>query len=150
MDSLHVRAYDVDRNLGYMIQQITGDSTQEILTYFYRVAQFAILEMAKKTKSSYMDKSIILFYKDTPITFSIKMFIGGLQTAEPTASITVRFPKCPEQYDIEELKTSMVESGLELTDSHNLPAFKMPELRTPKCLRVVKGAQIEQRSKTTT
>lgn len=150
MEDWEVRLYDVDRNLGYVIQQVTGDSTQEILSYFFRVAQFALIEMRKKTKAGYFNKTIILHYKDTPIVYAIKLFAGGLQSDEPRCDISVKFPGRSQQHDVKELMNSIVESGLDLTDDNNLPAFERPELKTPKCLRKVKEAQDEQRSKTTT
>lgn len=149
MEDFNIRLYDVDRNLGYVIQQVTGDSTQEILSYFFRVAQFALIEICKKTKANYLNKTIILHYKDTPIVYAIKIFAGSLHS-EPRADINVKFPSKSQQFDVKELMMSIVESGLELTDSHNLPKFNRPELKTPKCLRKVKEAQDEQRSKTTT
>lgn len=149
MNDFHIRLYDVDRNLGYLIQQITGDSTQEILAYFFRVAQFALVEIRKSTKARYTQKTITLHYKYTPIPYSIKLFAGGLHD-EPRADISVKFPIKSQQHDIKELMTSMVESGLELTDTNNLPAFERPELKTPRCLQKVREAQNEQRSKTTT
>lgn len=155
MKSLKVREYKVDTNLGYLIQQITNDSTQEVLSYFYSISQFVIANLAAKSKASWLNKDIILFYKDTPISYRIQISGTGPgyrmddKDYEPSVSISVKFPNKSEEQDVANLMNAVVESGLQLTDEQNMPAFERPELKTPKCLREVRIAQNEQRTKGT-
>lgn len=151
MKSLKVRDYSVDRNLGYLIQQITKDSTQEILAYFYGISTFVINDLAAKSKASWLNKDIILFYKETPISYRIQISGSGPgyrmddEDYEPSVSISVKFPNKSEEHEVGDLMNAVMESGLQLTDEQNMPPFEKPELKTPKCLRQVRIAQDEQR-----
>ena len=150
--ALKVRSFNVDKALGYLIQGITKDSTQEILTYFYGIAQFVIDDVNKTSKATYIDKNIILFYKETPITYRVRIQGSGPKARsyydntdfQPHVSIDVTFPKDSSSFEVSELMNAAVEAGLGLTDEHNMPAFDRPNLKTPKSLRQVRLAQEAQ------
>lgn len=146
--NIKVRSFNIDKALGYLIQGITKDSTQEILTYFYGTAAFVIDDLAKTSKAMWLNKDIVLFYKETPITYRIKIHGSGPGIvnsrwggSEPGVSIDVTFPKDSSNYNVTELMNAAVESGLGLTDEQNMPAFDRPNLKTPKALRKVRLAQ---------
>lgn len=148
MKSIKVSSFKVNKSLAYLIQQVTKDSTQEVLGYFFGVSSFVAEEVFKKSKASYTNKDIVLFYKDTPITFKIKMHIGGIQNDEKGSwSANVGFPTTAEDQDITELMTKVMETGLGLVEEEVIPPFERPELKTPACLRTVRIAQNEQRNK---
>lgn len=134
----------VDKAIGYLIQGITGDSTQEILGYFYGIATFVLEDINKTSKASWLDKNIILFYKETPITYRIRITGPGptsRYSEKPSVGIDVTFPKENSAFDVTELMNAVVESGLGLTDEENMPKFEKPELKTPKALRKVRLEQ---------
>lgn len=148
MKSFKVRDYSVDSNLGYLIQQITKDPTHEVLAYFYGVSQFVMAELLRKSKASWINKDVILFYKDTPITYRINLSGAGPGREKPNISIKVTFPRNDESHKVDEIMTAVMESGLTLTGEHTMDAFPTPQLKTPKCLTKVRIAQDEQRAKT--
>lgn len=141
---VRVREFKVDKAIGYLIQNITGDSTQEILGYFYGITNFVLEDINKTSKASFLDKNIILFYKETPITYRIRITGSGptsRYSEKPSVNIDVTFPKENSKFDVTELMNAIVESGLGLTDEQNMPKFEKPELKTPKALRQVRLAQ---------
>lgn len=146
MKSIKVRSFTIDKALGYLIQNSTNDSTQEILGYFYGIASFVIDDINKSSKATWLDKNIILFYKETPITYRIRITGSGPASRysdKPSVSVDVTFPKENSSFEVAELMNAVVESGLGLTDEQNMPAFEKPQLKTPKALRKVRLAQEE-------
>jgi len=140
---IKVREFTMDKSLGYLIQNSTGDSTQEVLGYFYGIATFVIDDLNKSSKARWLDKNIILFYKETPITYRIRITGSGPSTGRdnPTVSIDVTFPKENSKFNVTELMNAVVEAGLGLTDEQNMPLFEKPLLKTPKVLRKVRLEQ---------
>lgn len=146
MKNIRVRSFTIDKALGYLIQNSTNDSTQEILGYFYGIASFVIDDINKSSKAMWLDKNIILFYKETPITYRIRITGSGPASRysdKPSVSVDVTFPKENSSFEVAELMNAVVESGLGLTDEQNMPAFEKPQLKTPKALRKVRLAQEE-------
>lgn len=154
MKVIKVNQFKVNKSLSYLIQQITKDSTQEILGYFFGISSFVADEVFKKSKASYANKDIVLFYKDTPITFKIKMHCGSIQVDDQPGywSASVGFPTQADDQDITELMTKvmevglgLMEVGLGLIEEEAIAPFEKPVLQTPACLRKVRIAQDEQR-----
>lgn len=146
MKQIKVRSFRIDKSLGYLIQNTTNDSTQEVLGYFYGIAQFVIDDINKSSKATWLDKNIILFYKETPITYRIRITGPGPSSRyseKPSVDIEVTFPKENSVFDVTELMNAVVESGLGLSDEQNMPLFEKPELKTPRALRKVRIAQEE-------
>lgn len=152
MTQIKVRNFTMDRGLGYLIQSTTKDSTQEILGYFYSIASFVIDNLSKKSSARWLDKFIVLFYKDTAISYRIRIQGPGPGDTqrESIFSIDISYPKDSDTFDVTELMNAIVESGLGLSNEQNLPAFGRPQLKSPACLRTVRMAQDEQRDKTNT
>ena len=148
MKNFKIRYFSVDSNLGYLIQQITKDSTQEILGYFYGITQFVLDDLLKKSKASFLEKNIILYYKETPITFRIQIVGSGPARETPAVSITVSFPKNTEIHQVADLMNAVVESGLGLTEETNMALFDRPTLKTPRCLRDIRIKQDDSRIQT--
>ena len=150
MKQIKVRNFNIDRSLGYLIQNSSGDSTQEILGYFYGVASFVLEDLSKTSKATWLDKDIVLFYKETAISYRIRIRgpgPGSRYVGERGVEINVTYPKDTDNYDVAELMNAIVESGLQLTDEHNMPSFDRPQLKTPKCLKQIRIAQNEKRDK---
>lgn len=145
---LKISEFKVNKSLAYLIQQVTKDSTQEILGYFYGIATFVIEDVYKKSKASYVNKDIVLFYKDTAISFRLRLHCGGIQNASMERrrqTVSVGFPSSEENQNITDLMTKVVESGLGLIEEEEMPRFDKPILKTPSCLRKVRIEQDEQR-----
>jgi hypothetical protein len=145
--SVSINRFDIDNNIAYLIQQITNDSTQEILGYFYGIAIFVGEDIAKSSRASWLSKDIILYYKETPIPYRLQIS-GGSPKESVRMNISIGFPKSMIHQNVTGLMDKIVESGLGLTEEDNMPKFNRPELKTPRCLKSVRIAQNEQRSKT--
>ena len=144
MNKVKVREFKLDKALGYLIQNITGDSTQEILGYFYGISQFVIDDINKSSRARWLDKNVILFYKETPITYRLRISGSGPSSkySNPSVSIDVTFPKENSSFDLTNLMDAIVESGLGLsTEEHTMPLFEKPMFKTPKALRKVRLEQ---------
>ena len=149
---LKIEEFKVNKSLAYLIQQVTKDSTQEILGYFYGISSFVIDDVYKKSKANYVNKDIVLFYKDTAISFRLRIYCGGIPAGasheRKRQTVAVSFPNSEENQNITDLMTKVVESGLGLIEEEEMPLFQKPELKTPACLRKIRIAQDEQRTKT--
>lgn len=149
MKTFKIKAFKVDRNLGYLIQKVTNDPTQEILTYFHGIVHFVMEDVMQKSKARLLTKNIILFYKETPIPYRIVIhgFGPGYTYANEVAvTVEVSFPKTTEHHDVTNLMNAAVETGLQLSDAENMPVFEKPDLKTPGCLRKVRLQQDRERT----
>lgn len=144
MKSVSIEKFKIDNNVAYLIQQVSGDSTQEILGYFHGIAMFVGEDIAKKSKASWITKDIILFYKETPIPFRL-IIHGGSPTTKVAMNVEVCFPKKSVEQDVTDLMDKVLEVGLGLIEEDPMPKFGKPELKSPKCLRTVRIQQDEQR-----
>lgn len=144
MKEVKIIEFKIDNNIAYLIQQVTGDSTQEILGYFHGISMFVGEDIAKKSKASWITKDIILFYKDTSIPY--RLIIHG---ENPTQKVHIRvevcFPKKSIEQDVTDLMNRVVEVGLGLIEEDPMPKFAKPELKSPRCLKPVRLKQDEQR-----
>lgn len=148
MKAFKLNRFCIDTNLGYLIQQVTSDSTEEILTYFYGITSFVIDDILKNSKAHRISKDVVLFYKETPVSYRINIVGSSPSSDLPRVYVTITTPKNLEQQDVSQLMNSIVESGLGLSEpEETLEKFRRPELKTPRCLRSVRIAQYEQRSK---
>lgn len=146
--SVKVTIFKVDNALAYSIQQITKDSSQEILTYFYGIASFVIDDLVKTSTAYFIDKSIVLFYKETALCY--RLHISGLgpkkviQYGRNTANfaINVSYPRESSNFDVTNLLNAAVETGLGLnSEQSTIPPFNRPQLKTPRCLKSIRQAQ---------
>lgn len=132
-----------------MIQEITKDPTEEILSFFYGITSFVMDDIIKNSKASFISKEIILFYKDTPVPFKIALSGGNPQAESVRVAVVVSVPKSLEHQDVSGLMDRIVESGLGLAEQEPMPVFEKPILKTPKCLKAIRIQQNEQRTKPT-
>lgn len=145
--SYKINSFSIDRNIGYAIQTVTGDSTQEILGYFYGQAQFVLDDIMKNSTAYHVEKNIVLFYKETPITYKLLIRTRISDNVQNNAVVSISFPKMMEMQDVSSLMDSIVESSLGLDEEKPLPLFEKPHLKTPKCLTKVRKAQYAERTK---
>lgn len=144
MKPVTVKQFKVDNNIAYIIQQVTGDSTQEILGYFYGIATFVGEDIAKSSRASFLSKDIILYYKETAIPFKLRIH-GGSPREKVDMRVEICFPKASAIIDVTDLMNKVVESGLGLCEEEDMAKFSKPLLKSPRCLRSVRIAQDEQR-----
>lgn len=149
MKQIKINNFSLDRSLGYLIQHSAKESTQEILSYFYGIAQFVVEDLSKTSKAAFLDKDIILFYKESPISYRLRITGRGPgnHRSDPAVNVHVTYPNHSDNYDVSELMTSIVEFGLGLSDEPSLSPFERPVLKSPRCLREVRMKQAEERLK---
>lgn len=148
--NIKINKFKVDRNLAYLIQQITGESTEDILAHFLGIATYMGESAIQSKKAIRLNKELVLFYKETPIPYKLQVYAGWrddmryLETAY--VSVNVLFPKKARAMDVTDLITKVTEIGLGLIEEdNNLPKFDKPILKSPKCLRDVRIKQNESR-----
>lgn len=144
MKQVKISEFKIDNCIAYMIQQITGDTTQEILGYFHSIAMFVGDDIAKKSRARWVTKDIILFYKETPIPYRLVIH-GGSPREIVDMRVDVCFPKKPLTQDVTGLIDRILEVDFGLSDDDNMSKFVKPELKSPRCLKPVREKQNEQR-----
>lgn len=149
MKSVSIGRFSIDSNIAYVIQSVTGDSTQEILGYFHGIASYVGEDILKNSKAQYwIEKNVILFYKESAIPFRLRIHGGRPSDANRNInlSVSVDFPKKTQDHDCSELMSRIVESGLGLAEEEDMPKFAKPELKTPRCLKSVRLQQEANRN----
>ena len=147
MRQLNVKRFSIDNNIAYLIQQVTNDSTQEILGYFHGIATFVCEDMAKNSKATFPQKDIVLFYKESPVPYRLR--IHGYRDYESNnieLHVAVNFPSKSVDHDMSSVITKIVEVGLGLSEEgEDMFRFDKPQLKAPRCLRSVRLAQDAKR-----
>lgn len=138
-----------DAGLMYLIQQVTKQTTDEILGFFYDFGKQIAIEGIAKMEGRSIRKDIQAMYPNTAIPFKIlvKGHRGYGQGA--SASVEVTFPDNPTYMDTEKLMEMIMEK--QLLGGSSLPDFEPPKSRTPKMYKtlieeVLKNGQTIQHS----
>lgn len=165
---------NVDSFLLYLIQQVTGESSVEILGFFNDFGRAVAQIGAEKRKSNTQTirKDIRDFYPKSAIPF--KLLIKGhysswrsvkeeyidangkvqwkwnnIQDPHYFASISVSFPEASQHFDSGVIDNMLLEKML--LGGDDLPPFKQPDPRTPKMFKALieqvlkKGTQTESK-----
>lgn len=143
-----------DAGLMYLIQQVTKQSTDEILGFFYDFGKQVFITGVANMKEHQRDirKDIRALYPNTAIPF--KMLVEGgkdrynYHTKKSCMSgrIYVQFPDNPSYIDTTKLIDMIMEK--QLLGGSSLPPFEEPKSRTPKMYKdlieqVLKGKSDE-------
>ena len=140
-----IHQFRVDNNLAYALQNVTKESTLDILSYFHGVAVYVVDDIMKKSKARWVNKDIVLFYKDSAIPFRMQIWGGDPKSSAFRARVDVLFPKTLEHVDVSNLMDQIAETGLGLTETIELPKFNRPNLKSPRCLSKVRKEQESER-----
>lgn len=139
--TVKVSKFKLDSNLGYLIQQITKEPTQEVVGHLLGLASYMAEEKVKKSKARSLNTDLVLFYKDTSIPFKINVWCFRLNQYDHVVpvTVTVSFPKETASVDVTELLNVITEVGLGLSvepDAANqIPPFEKPTLKSPAFLK---------------
>ena len=136
---IKVTRFTTDDNLLYVIQQLTKESSIDILNYFYEMAIVVADDAATSSKAYRLFKTIQMPYKDTVIPF--KLCIWGMEPLKEmlrsgayNVCVDVKFKSKWGRRSIDNFSDTLMERGLELCKD-DLPPFDVPKLRTPRCLK---------------
>ena len=139
MKNVEFRSFTIDKNLAFLIQHATNDSTKDILAYFYELGRFVAEESISSSRAHQIVKNVVLMYKDTAIPYRLEVHSNyGWQNADSVRIyMQISFPKQKSNYDCSELLNSIVEDGLGLTgdEIQSMPKFEKPTFKTPIFLR---------------
>lgn len=136
--------FAVDNNLMYLIQGVTKLPTQDILGYFYSMANTLTEEGLKHCKARQFKRRLDYFYPDTPIPFrlevwsnygSLPLYRTGDVTSPLKVHVEVSFPKKAIYSDVSDMVTQFTEVGLGLVEGEDLPKFDKPATRIPRGMR---------------
>jgi hypothetical protein len=150
MSLVDIGRFEINKGLGYLIQNVTGDPTNEILGYFHSIAVFVMNDLFETSNAMYLTKDVVLFYKDTSISYRLRINTANKKfecNREAKSRIEVTYPNEQDTVDVAELVNSTMESDLGLTNTNSMSAFDIPTLKSPRCLKKVRIAQREQRTK---
>jgi len=155
MRSLYkVVRFNLDKNLAYLIQATTTNSTCDILNYFTDIAHSVILQAiedavardaAGKGLPQRINKNITLFYKETTIPWRMGIVSNHImRSCRIDFYISVTFPKSSSYLDFNAEVNRKVEAGLGLSSAIELPLFEKPKLRATKALQKIRKEQNER------
>lgn len=130
--------FKYNSDLMFLIQQITSESAEDILLYFYsaalEIAEATIETQKIKKKKLKVNKTFKWFYKDTKIPFKLSVYTRWGETfglAYVPLYIVVQFGGSIKYANSEEILNTVVEKGLDLSGSSSLPKFVQPATRVP-------------------
>jgi hypothetical protein len=128
--------------LVHLIQETTGDSTEEVFSYFYEIAvqiiNVAIGQTKPKSKGTRISKTLLWQYKDTKIPY--RLSVGNSWPYELTSDgkypvyMDVKFPGEYHVIDVDSTLQSVLEQSLNLDGAEALKKFPKPKTRVPRGL----------------
>lgn len=137
-------SFHPDQGLMYLIQQVTKQSTDEILGFFYDFGKevFILGVKAMKPNQREIRKNIEAIYPGTSIPFHLNVE-GGKRwgynaTSQDTpyrGTIHVKFPENTTYIDTSKLMEMIMEK--QLLGGSSLPDFEPPPSHTPKMYKAL-------------
>ena len=138
---VHINYYQFDTNFLFLIQQITNEKSQDILSYFYDLGRVLAEDMVEHSKAQYAPtKSTIALYKDTKVPFKLSVQPVHYEWAERKTSgivkckIDVSFPRKISYIKGSEFENLVIATNLQLQDE-TIEPFRKPTMKRPKCMR---------------
>lgn len=130
----------------YVIQHFLNESTEEILTSLYEIANTAVANTLKKSRAQNLNKRIKIFYKKSRLPMQLNIyspFYESHQRLCPNEAlpidVEVKFPNQFIQLDIkqlEEMSAEKMEASLGLRDKMTgLAGISKPQAAIPKVLK---------------
>jgi hypothetical protein len=119
----------------YLIQGVSGHTTEQILSYFYSIANgVAESYMQKKKLARRVNKILEWHYEGFDIVpYKMNVFSdwGVSNLNAVTLSVEVTFPRKFSYVDVTEMLNSIVENSIGLDGAEPWPAFEKPRTRVP-------------------
>lgn len=125
-----IKSFKADTNLLYLIQQVTKDSSAEIVLYFNDISQQFISNTRSKAK--WLNKNTNHFYKDSNIPYRLNIHYSSYGDI---FYVKVTFPQSIDELDISNAITSLLETTLDLEGSKPLAPFTRPKIKIPNELK---------------
>lgn len=132
-----------DAGLLYLVQQITGETSDEILGFFYDFSKQVFTEGMHNMKPNQREirKKIEAMYPGTSIPFLITVDGSRLKnfneegTFYYSGDACVTFPQNPSYMNTEKLMDVIIER--QLLGGSSLPQFEPPPSKTPKMYKAL-------------
>lgn len=145
--SYKIRSFTVDNNLMHLVQRISTDPTEEVLTYLYESAISIIEDFFNKKKlPKTLNRKNIFFYKrDTSLPITVEVYSAVSYYAQnqqtPEVGIIIKFPTNTTNMNVEQVQLlyrEKLEKSLGLSDEvTRLVNFDTPKMKINKNLRGV-------------
>jgi len=141
MRTYNIASMTYDYNLMYLIQQTTGQATEDIVSYLYEVSNGTIIESLKTTKAQRLSKCIKYFYPNTHIPIKIKLdslpFAWG-----GTVHCTIHIEFCNQHQkltseELQYLAQANLEKNLGLSEGVKLDKVEKMKLKIPITAREI-------------
>lgn len=141
--SLKIESFQADENLLYLVQATCNESSADILSYFYSVAN-EIAVSAQTTKADKISRRLTAFYPNSTIPICIN--VRGAWREHHRVWITVGFPpKKNKVYgDLAQVIEKIVEARLLGGEEPALTPFTKPGFRFPSGTKKMFKEQIKK------
>lgn len=135
----------VDNNLMYVIQKVTGHPTEEVLPNLWEALTIVVNDVLKHSRASRISREFQVFYsKDERLPISIKLY-GRTGYGEPEGKYdfhaSIGFPKKMMKANVELINKAYderLEKAIGLTDTlAKLAEFGKPDLKLSKRLKKI-------------
>lgn len=129
-----VEYFTVDQNLMYLLQSLTKENTAVILDYFHSLGLQIAEDFSSRKPKKRINKTLQWHYKNSVVPYKLEVYTYYNQDLEDSIiplAIKVKFPASRTDIDVTKMIESIVETGLELDGSTQLPNFSSPYTRVP-------------------
>lgn len=136
-----IENFKVDNNLMYLIQKVSGHSTEQILSYFHRMASGVIeTYITKKTLADYIKKELHWHYEGfgyIPYKMTASAYAGKHREHADGFKfhVDVAFPRSTEYVDITEAMNTLIETTIGLDGAKSMEPFAAPRTKIPAGFR---------------
>lgn len=132
--------FNADNNLLYLIQQVTQQSSADILNYFYCTAVDIMNTSLKKSTADYPRRKLSMFYPGTAIPFTLQVSYNKWQKPDKgdnwPVTCTIVFPKAQARFNnLANIANEIAEAHLLGGAEPKLEPFERPPLRAPGGMR---------------
>jgi hypothetical protein len=125
-----IENFVVDENLMYLIQQVTGDTTEDILFYFFNLASSIIEETFAKSRARQYHRTLGWHYRSTAVPYKLEIYGSWMDKSK--IYVGVKFPQSRSDVDVATMVNNLVERGLQLDNAESLPKFENPKTKIPQ------------------
>lgn len=135
---VHIKTFRADSNMLYLIQNLTKESSNSILSYFHDMAlsiadHYVTRQCELNKRPIRINKTLKWHYKDTCIPYRLSVYSWSPDQNKLSMPlfVSLAFPPAAEHIDVTSMLNSTVENIFGLEGAVELPPFERPNTRIP-------------------
>lgn len=136
---MKLQTFNADSNLLYLIQQVTKQSSADILNYFYSTAMAIIETSLVKSTAQYPRRKLKMCYPNTAIPFQLEVWYNKyykVDGQDTQVTCNVVFPKIQMHFNnLADIANQIAEAHLLGGKEPKIDPFEAPALRAPGGMR---------------